>query len=428
MGQALKFNTVSYAYGNSAWGDLLTNYNGTTINYDAIGNPTNWLEATNLTWNARELQSLTVTAGPTVAYEYNSAGIRTKKTVGGMLVHQYTLDGSKIIRETVTNNGTASYDLYYLYDKSGSVIGFIYNNTYYYFQKNLQGDVIRILDYNGNVVVEYTYDAWGKVLSVTGSLANTLGQRNPFRYRSYYYDTETGFYYLQSRYYDPIVGRFLNADAIIGANGGVIGYNMFAYCNNNPIMYSDPNGECFGFIEEIIECLKKILEKVKNVIEFYNMSASDSAIDLIIDYETFTEYKIDEGPYGTIGYGHSAYHNNPNDPYSTRDSITREEARDLLIQDVNIVEDEIKRYAMERNIILTQQQYDAYVVYAYNTGPGRVPDVMDLILAGQDPFTAFNYRLDMQKEKYKKGLYRRWYDSADIYVYGNYIRDYPELP
>ena len=128
---------------------------------------------------------------------------------------------------------------------SGNVVGLHYNNKPYYFQKNLQGDVIRILDYSGNVVVEYTYDAWGKVLSVTGSLANTLGQRNPFRYRSYYYDSETGFYYLQSRYYDPTVGRFLNADGIIGANGGILGYNMFAYCSNNPIIYSDPSGKCY---------------------------------------------------------------------------------------------------------------------------------------------------------------------------------------
>ena len=143
--------------------------------------------------------------------------------------HDYVLDGTNIIRETVTGSGT-TYTLYYLYDESGSVQGFIYNNNYYYYQKNLQGDVIRILNYSGNVVVEYTYDAWGKVLTTTGTLASTLGQYNPFRYRSYYYDTETGFYYLQSRYYDPVVGRFLNADhaELIGANGDAQGYNLFA--------------------------------------------------------------------------------------------------------------------------------------------------------------------------------------------------------
>ncbi len=232
---------LPYGYSTSEWGDLLTSYGGTSISYDAIGNPTNWRNASNLTWKARELQSLTVTGGPSVAFEYNSDGIRTQKTVGGSIIHDYVLDGTKIIRETVTGGGN-NYTLYYLYDTSGSVQGFIYNNSYYYFQKNLQGDVVRILNSSGTVVVEYTYDAWGKVLSVTGSLASTIGQYNPFRYRSYYYDTETGFYYLQSRYYDPTVGRFLNADGIIGANGGIVGYNLFAYCNNNPIVFSDESG------------------------------------------------------------------------------------------------------------------------------------------------------------------------------------------
>lgn len=94
-------------------------------------------------------------------------------------------------------------------------------------------------------MVSYTYDAWGKVLSVTGTLASTIGTINPFRYRGYYYDRETGFYYLNSRYYDPEVGRFINADAVLGANGGIVGYNLFAYCNNNPVNYSDPSGECW---------------------------------------------------------------------------------------------------------------------------------------------------------------------------------------
>ena len=108
--------------------------------------------------------------------------------------------------------------------------------------RNLQGDVIAILNAMGGTVVEYKYDAWGNILSVTGSMASTLGAVNPFRYRGYYYDAESGWYYLQSRYYDPQVGRFLNADGIIGANGGIMGYNMFAYCNNNPVIYADESG------------------------------------------------------------------------------------------------------------------------------------------------------------------------------------------
>ena len=97
--------------------------------------------------------------------------------------------------------------------------------------------------YSGNVVVEYTYDAWGKVLSVTGSQANTIGQYNPFRYRSYYYDSETGFYYLQSRYYDPVVGRFINEDRFVATSQGFSGSNMFTYCGNNPVIRKDSSGE-----------------------------------------------------------------------------------------------------------------------------------------------------------------------------------------
>ena len=237
---------TSYTYGNSTWGDLLTSYGGTAISYDAIGNPTNWRNTYSMSWDARRLTNQRMNNSDWLIYTYNADGIRTQKYFFNDVemygtTHDYVLDGTNIIRETVTGDGN-NYTLYYLYDESGSVIGFIYNNNYYYYQKNLQGDVIRILDYSGNVVVEYTYDAWGKVLSVTGSQASTIGQYNPFRYRSYYYDVETGFYYLQSRYYDPTVGRFLNADGIVGANGGIEGYNMFAYCNNNPVVFSDESG------------------------------------------------------------------------------------------------------------------------------------------------------------------------------------------
>ena len=92
-------------------------------------------------------------------------------------------------------------------------------------------------------MVEYTYDAWGNVLSITGMYADTLGVNNPIRYRGYYQDFETGFYYLQSRYYDPAIRRFINADGYINANGDILGFNMYAYCGNNPIMYVDPTGE-----------------------------------------------------------------------------------------------------------------------------------------------------------------------------------------
>ena len=141
---------------------------------------------------------------------------------------------------------TGSEYIAFLYDGDGTAYGMLVKNgtteTYYYYIYNLQGDVTGILDSDGNVVVSYSYNAWGKVESVTGTMADTVGQKNPLRYRGYYYDGETGFYYLTSRYYDPEVGRFINADSQLNEKDGVLGYNLFAYCQNNPVMYSDPTG------------------------------------------------------------------------------------------------------------------------------------------------------------------------------------------
>ncbi len=116
-------------------------------------------------------------------------------------------------------------------------------DTYYYYLFNLQGDIVGIMDSSGNTVTEYTYDAWGTLLTTTGTLASTIGEKNPLRYRGYYYDSETGFYYLKSRYYDSVVQRFINADSLMaGVNTSVQGYNLFAYCFNNPVVLDDSNG------------------------------------------------------------------------------------------------------------------------------------------------------------------------------------------
>ena len=141
----------------------------------------------------------------------------------------YQLDGAKIVSETTDGNIK-----WFIYDENDSIIGFEYYNQVYYFEKNAQGDVVRIFDADGNFVSEYFYDAWGNIASISGNqdIANT----NPFRYRGYYYDNESGLYYLQSRYYDSYTGRFLSTDTIYGANGDSISNNLFAYCSNNPTL------------------------------------------------------------------------------------------------------------------------------------------------------------------------------------------------
>ena len=133
-----------------------------------------------------------------------------------------------------------------MYDANGQPVGMKYNGVQYWYQKNMQGDVVRILNASGAEVVSYAYDAWGKVLSVSGSLSSTVGAANPFRYRGYYYDTETGWYYLNSRYYDPNVGRFLspdNANLLLASPRALTDKNLYAYCDNNPVMRTDDNGD-----------------------------------------------------------------------------------------------------------------------------------------------------------------------------------------
>ena len=153
-----------------------------------------------------------------------------------------TVDGTRITKEK-RSDGT---DLVYIYGLDSTPIAFTYNDTYYYYGKNIFGDIVDIYTAGGTKVAHYAYDAWGNH-TVTQYNGSTVGNINPFRYRGYYFDTETGFYYLQCRYYDPTTGRFLNADAIsyLGSTGGFRSYNLYTYCGNNPVMYTDPTGHEF---------------------------------------------------------------------------------------------------------------------------------------------------------------------------------------
>ena len=247
-------DTITYSYGNTGWKDQLTNYDGTAISYDASGNPTNWIGNLNtLTWTGRQLSSIAMPNNQSINFKYNSDGIRTYKYFIDndemyLYQHDYMLEGSTIVGEKVYYfsyyNGSWTKYKYYYYDENGSPIGMGYEGKDYYFQKNILGDIEAI--YQGSTkVVQYTYDAWGNILSVTGTLASTIGQENPFRYRGYYYDTETGLYYLQSRYYDPQVGRFINADepaTLFFKTESLIQYNLYTYCWNNYVNMFDSKG------------------------------------------------------------------------------------------------------------------------------------------------------------------------------------------
>ena len=176
-----------------------------------------------------------------LSFTYDSEGLRLTKTVGSTVYHYYYA-GGKLIRQTKSVSGSVTETLDFFYDHLGHPyalkhkVGGVY--TTYYYITNLQGDVLSIINSSGTAVATYTYDPYGKVLTAAGTFAAT----NPLRYRGYVYDTETGLYYLQSRYYDPTTGRFLNADAFASTGQGILGNNMFAYCLNNPVNYRDTIG------------------------------------------------------------------------------------------------------------------------------------------------------------------------------------------
>ena len=237
-GDLLTANGHTYTYGDANWKDLLTAFDGQEIDYDASGNPLSYYNGTrwNFTWkNGRNLASAS-SAGGSLSFEYDSDGLRTKKTVSGGATHYYFYAGGQLLRESYSGNF-----LDFSYDANGYPYALKYNGTTYYYITNLQGDVMYMVDGTGATVAAYEYDPFGNILSATGPMAEI----NPLRYRGYYYDAELEMYYLQSRYYDPMVGRFINADVaetMFVQGDSVLGTNLFSYCFNNPICNSDKSG------------------------------------------------------------------------------------------------------------------------------------------------------------------------------------------
>ena len=250
--------TIPYVYGDSNWKDKLTCYDGQTITYDAIGNPTNdgtWT----YTWQAgRQLKQMSA-EGTSVSFKYDHNSMRVQKVVEQSWypeITNYTYHG-KILTHMMVDytdfDEVAHQDeLHFFYDAQSRPAKVSYNGAIYTYVHNLQGDIVSILDSNGSLVVEYKYDAWGKPLSSAGTLADTLGKRNPFRYRGYVFDEETGLYYLRSRYYNPAVGRFVNVDENVGNYGGLFSHNTYAYGANSPVCTIDSDGMAFMFLTAAI--------------------------------------------------------------------------------------------------------------------------------------------------------------------------------
>ena len=298
--------TVNYTYGNANWGDLLTNVGDQIIEYDTIGNPVciyyededGWQIGYVLTWDGRQLLSIQNFEGyandryifedSLQEFHYNADGIRIY-AASYYETHYYTVDGGRILEEKIIDESNIVYNLIYIYDEQGAPIGIKYcadggTYSYYFFEKNLQGDIIAIYNASGVQICTYTYDAWGNcsitypeiVLSMVETL---IINTNPFRYRSYFYDVFTGWYMIQGRFYNPETGRFVNANLNVSANGGLFDNNLFLYCTNNPVgglavnnVYAphfgaawghNPSGSgyndlsnCFGYALGVPECIQ----------------------------------------------------------------------------------------------------------------------------------------------------------------------------
>ena len=247
-GQLYDSRVNTYGYDDANWGDKLTSYNGETITYDEIGNPLSYRDGMTMSWlNGRKLTTLQ-SGNDSISYKYDSNGVRTSKTVNGV---EYTYEylNSQLMHET---RGEKVFD--YCYDANGQLYAVSYkansstDAVTYYYAHNWRGDITSIYDGDGNMVAKYEYDAWGNVLTVTDANNKSITDKkhianlNPFRYRSYYYDSESGFYFLMSRYYDPVVHRFINADGYFQSGDGILDTNMNAYCRNNPLNNIDKYG------------------------------------------------------------------------------------------------------------------------------------------------------------------------------------------
>lgn len=301
LGTAL--DTITYGYGDSSWKDLLTSYDGQALTTDTLGNLTNdgtW----SYTWqHGRQLAQMSKPSGngtENINFTYDAKGRRIAKereTTGAVDGDSYRyaftaeyiyLDDTLTDMKWIEIDGSDS-SFHFTYDATGPMSMTFYGTEYFYL-KNAQGDVVGLVDSSGTQVVAYTYDAWGNILSTTGSMAGSLGVTNPFRYRSYFYDTETDLYYLDSRYYNPESGRFANADdeelIVSSLDSATWDKNLFAYCDNNPITRTDANGDCWHVA--IGAAVGVIAQYATDVT--INLRQGKSFIDALTPSSSFVDY------------------------------------------------------------------------------------------------------------------------------------------
>ncbi len=391
-----------------------------------------------LGWNGRQLQSIE-NGDYSVVYSYNTDEQRVRKVISTSdnsmtYTYEYFYNGSILAGQKLTkleDSVEKVYTLAFMYDNNGDAFGFICNGEPYYYIKNAQNDVVLITDADGQAVVLYQYDAWGKITQCFDGTEDGIGLVNPLFYRSYYLDLEMEMYYLNSRYYLPIYHRLLNADAFTQTGQGLLDKNMFAYCLNNPVNYRDPSGHwCIYFPAEdntpvtiVIDIDEPGLSISKDG-DTYSVTpksppqkTSDKGVAFIAAYEAYYATPYDDGfGYITIGYGHVIQSG------ESFTSLTEAAAMELLAKDLHTAEQRVLNYSNSLGIVWDQNEFDALVSLSFNSG-NNVKYVINSINSGMDPYDAFAKIINV-KGRPVLGLYRRRMDEADIFTKGTYERTY----
>ena len=281
---------IAYQYSIGEWGDLLISFDGQSILYDNIGNPITYLGNT-LSWQGRNLVNVKEGNTTIATYTYDANGLRTSKTVDGVTYHFRWHEGRLVqIKQTSSSYGGPALEIYYQPD--GTPLGFRYisditldnpTSQMYYYLLGHGNNVIGIISETGQVLVTYEYDAWGNFTESINATYAPAGSTNlaaitlnPLRYRGYCYDTETGWYYLQSRYYNAQVGRFINADSVIASVGSsILGYNLYAYCFNNPVNMSDLSGNWPKWLESAADWVNENI--IQPVVNFFDANTNKTS-------------------------------------------------------------------------------------------------------------------------------------------------------
>lgn len=281
-----------YTYNTSGWKDQLIAVNETPLTYDGVGNLISYGNK-QFTWTYGKTLESVIDGENTYSYTYDETGIRTKKIINGETTYINSRDGVVYSQKNSTDS------MYFQYNNSGEPIGFILNNEQFFYLTNMYGDITAILDAQGNEVAEYVYTAWGELLEIEPSEpGNTeqyaIAEKNPLRYRGYYYDSETGMYYLQSRYYDPQLCRFISADSYDYINTeDYNGTNAYAYCCNDPINCIDFNGNS----SVSTDTRNKMIVRYKN----YLSALGYATVYTNSENNTYTVTRDSDGVYSLTG-------------------------------------------------------------------------------------------------------------------------------